>query len=147
MDASLYQDFINYGSLAFGLGAIAYGLFRESSKSRLTVTGIATEGIIFTQDRSFKLFRLLNSNNVNDLITVRFVTNKNEWITAEIDQAFQLFYNWQYKNGEKVKVYYDPDQPSHFYVDTKQSELGGRISVVMIGIFVTGFAAYRIFMT
>lgn len=144
MNAGLYNEFVYYAFMAFGAGATAYAIFKDSPKSKLKENGLEAEGIIFTQDREYKMFRVLNSNYINNNITIRFVTEKKEWITGEIDQPFQMFYIWQYKNGEKVKVYYDKDNPSLFFVDTRQSELIGRISVAFTGL---NFAAVGIYYT
>ena len=144
MSSGIYKEVAYYAFIAIGLGTMVYAFFKDSPKGKLKETGFEAIGIIFTQDRDYKIFRFLNSNGVNDAITVRFVTDKKEWISGLIDQPFQLFYTWQYKNGEKVKVYYDRDNPGNFYVDTKQSELMGRIFVALIGI---SFAAIGIYYT
>ncbi len=147
MTAGIYKEIFHYAFLVFGFGVMAYAFLKDSPKSKLKESGLEAIGIIFAQDRDYKAFRLLNSNWVNDTITVRFVTEKNEWISGEIDQPFQMFYNWQYKDGEKVKVYYDKDNPENFFVDTKQSELLGRISVALIGLSFAASGIYYIIYT
>jgi hypothetical protein len=141
MNFSLYQEVLNYASIAFGLGAMAYAFFMDSPKGKLKETGLEANGIIFTQDRDYKIFRLLNSNNVNDAVTIRFVTEKKEWISGLIDQPFQMFYTWQYKNGEKVK-FIMTRTIRQFLFDTKQSNSGQNIccsdwSVLQLSIYST----------
>ena len=84
-------------------------------------------------------------NNVNDKVIIRFVTRKQEWITGPIDQDFKIFFTGQYKDGDTVKVYYNPTLPSEFYVDTKQSELVTRIIGGLTGTCLTIIGLYMVF--
>jgi hypothetical protein len=129
-----------------GLAVITIAFFYTAKKNQLKETGIPVDGIIFRQDINNKYNQSYDSiTPVNDKITVRFVTQKQEWITGEIKQDFQLFYTGQYKDGETIKVYYDPENPSDFYVDTKQSELISRVLIGLAGITLLLYGLYKIF--
>ncbi len=56
-----------------------------------------------------------------------------------------MFYYRQYKVGDKVKVYYDKNNPSNFYVETKQSEMIGRLMFAAIGLGFFLVGLYGIF--
>ena len=121
--------------------------FWQSSKSNLKQTGVPVEGIIFEQsfdnsfNRSFDNF----SSFTKDKITIRFVTQTGEWIMGVIKQNFGVYYTGQYKNGDAVKVYYDKDNPSNFYVDTKQSEYVGRLVIGLVGLIFLSIGLYKLF--
>ena len=59
-------------------------------------------------------------------------------------QGFQFFYTGQYKDGEKVKVFYNKEDPYHFYVDSKQSEMFGRIIGAVIGLVIIIIGLYQL---
>ena len=129
MDLTQYLPF---AAVALGLPMTVSACFRVSQKSNLKKVGIPVDGIVCKQsDRS--------ASNVNEKITIRFLTKEQEWITGPIDQGFELFYTGQYKNGDPVKVFYNPDKPTEFYVDTKQSVLLVRIIGCVTGICLTVF--------
>ena len=138
----------NYLLLLFGLILIGYALFKPTPYEWLMKKGKQAEGIIFSQEGESG-FSLMDSrdtgSNINTKVTVRFTTEKQEWITGEIRQEFAFFFTNQYKPGEKIIVYYNPDRPSEFYVDTKQSEFAGRLIVILGGLVSIGIGLYRIF--
>jgi len=139
MDQINFNQYLPYALLLGGLILTAFACFFVSKKSNLKQTGIAVEGIVFDQGRSNDI-----DFNHNDKIIIRFVTKKQEWVTGPIDQDFQLFYTGQYKNGDHVKVFYNPAAPSEFYVDTKQSELITRLVGGLIGICLSTIGLYQI---
>jgi len=134
-----FTQYLPYAFLAFGLSLIAFACFFIPKKSSLKENGIPADGIVFEQGMSGD-----SDINVNNKITIRFLTKKQEWITGPIDQDFQLFYTGQYKNGDHVKVFYNPSKPSEFYVDTKQSELLTRIIGGSIGVCLVAVGLYQI---
>lgn len=149
MEENIFSEYYPYVFLVAGIIFIAFSIFWESKNSNLKQTGICVEGIIFDQDieQSFK-WGLDTSNNytsVKDKITIRFLTKKQEWITGTIAQGFRLFYNGQYKDGEKINVYYDLHNPSNFYVDTKQSETTGRLISGLVGLLFFIIGLYQLF--
>ncbi len=127
-----------------GLCLLLNALLKKTSKNELKKTGIPVEGIVFKQDYQPEIFSGSNSQLVKDQIFIRFVTLKKAWITEPINQEFAVFYSDQYKDGEPVSVYYDKNNPSNFYVDTKQSDIQGRLLFAIIGVafIVTGIMQY-----
>lgn len=139
-------EYLPYVYSVAGLALIAIAFFYTSEKNKLKETGIPVDGIIFRQEINNYNQSVDDSiSSVNNKIIVRFVTQKQEWITGEIKQAFQLFYTGQYKDGETIKVWYEPDNPSDFFVDTKQSESIGRAAFAVAGFLLFVFGLYRIF--
>jgi hypothetical protein len=139
MNQNVFTAYLPYISIMIGLIMIGISMLLDSKKSKLKDTGIATDGIIFKQELSNSI------DKVSDTIIVRFVTQKQEWITGIIQQDFQLFYTGQFKNGEAIMVYYGQDNPSNFYVDTKQSELLGRVFIGIIGFLFIMVGLYKFF--
>ncbi len=105
------------------------------------------DGIVYEQESNanFNLSSDTTFNRVSDRIIIRFVTQKEEWITGMIQQDFQMFYTGQYKNGDAVKVYYEPNNPSNFYVDTKQSESTARVVMAIVGLIFIIIGLYKMY--
>ncbi len=141
MTQSNYIQYLPYLSLAIGLIAIAFSILYVSKKSKLKQTGICVDGIIFKQDTEDYSQSDISAENK---ITVRFVTQKKDWITGDIGQDFQFFYSGQYKDGESVIIYYDEHNPSNFYVDTKQSEIIGRMFIAIIGLVFLSVGLFKL---
>lgn len=138
-------DFSKLQPLIFtllGVIVLLIAIFKRT-KSNLKTIGLRTEGIVYTLGCSNNSD---DSSNIKDKITVRFVTNKKEWITGNIKQDFAVYFTKQYKEGETVDVYYDPANPSNFYVDTKQSEITGRILFAIIGLIFCAIGLYQLFL-
>ncbi len=112
----------------------------------LKQNGIPVEGIVFRQEFDENVRQSYDNSfsPVKDKITIRFLTNTNEWITGVIKQDFRLFYTGQFKDGETIKVYYNKDNPSDFYVDTKQSEFVGRLFIASIGLVFLLIGLYQV---
>ena len=134
-------EYVSYILIVVGLIVLGISMFYESSKSKLKRTGILVDGIIFEQTRE----STFENSNVKDKISIRFLTQEKEWITALIQQDFQLFYTGQYKDRETVKVYYDRENPYNFYVDTKQFELLARVLVGTIGLCILLVGLYKLY--
>lgn len=147
MSNNIVSEYLPYLFLGMGLMAIAVSILYTSKNVNLKTNGISVEGIVYEQDyenTSFFSASDIDSPNIKDKITVRFLTRKDEWITGAIKQDFALFYN-QYKDGETVKVYYQEDNPSNFYVETGQSEFLGRLFIAFVGLVFTICGLYKIF--
>ena len=129
--------------VAFGLALLFISVFRKSNRRALKDTGVLAEGIILEQSSESRTIDDIKTS-VNDQIIVRFVTAEGEWITGAMDQGFQFFYTGQYKDGEKVKVFYNKEDPYHFYVDSKQSEMFGRIIGAVIGLVIIIIGLYQL---
>lgn len=125
------KELLPFFPLAMGALCILAALFKKSPTASLRQTGLRTEGIIYAMST-----RALGSDTsyVMDKITVRFVTREGRWVTGDINQEFASFYTNQYKLGEKVEVFYDPQHPSSFFVKTKQSEERWRMLFLVIGL-------------
>ena len=138
MEQTYLSQYMPYILLAAGLALIALGLFYIPKKNRLKETGIPADGIVFEQSSTDA------ENSINERIIIRFVTKKQEWITAPMNKQSQMFYTGQYKDGETVKLYYNAANPYEFYVDTKQSPLAARMIMGIAGIVLTAASLYKI---
>lgn len=130
--------------ILLGVTLLLIAIFKRSSSSNLRTLGNKTEGIVYTTGYSNDP-RYDNSSNIKDKITVRFVTNKNEWITGDVKQGFAIYFTKQYKDGQTLDIYYDPERPSNFFVDTKQSETIGRIVFVVVGLIFCVVGLFQLF--
>ena len=106
--------------LLIGLIAVLLPIIRRNQSISLKDTGEKVEGIVYDLGRyPYRFSDFENSVSVKDKVTIRFLTKKDEWITSDLKQPFTLFFTGQYKQGDKVEVYYDPINPTNFYVDNK----------------------------
>jgi hypothetical protein len=137
-----YQPYI---ILAVGIISIIISLFYKSTAKTLEKTGERCEGIIFKLDYSKVIRPDMVDSAVKDKITVRFVTNNKEWITQDLHSDFMIFYTGQYKEGDRVIVIYNPENPSEFMVETKQSEKTGRLVGFFVGLVFIGTGIYELF--
>ena len=140
-------DYQPYFFIAIGLITFACSIFWRSTKSNLKQSGILVDGIVFEQDFDNNRNHTFDNSDtlIKDKITIRFVTQTGEWITGIIKQDFGIFFTGQYKNGDTIKVYYNKDNPSDFYVDTKQSELIGRLVIGLAGLGFLTIGLYKFF--
>jgi hypothetical protein len=138
------QEYYPYIFIVGGVVLLFYGLIKNNNKADLKNKGIKVEGIIFKQEYQQNSSNYTIENPlIKDKIIIRFVTLSQEWITAPIDQDFQMFYNSLYKDRESVTLYYDKDNPQIFYVETKQSELLVRVLFSFIGIIFISYGIYK----
>ena len=128
-----------YFFIITGLVATLLSIFKATKNKSLLQSGQKTEGIIFDQESSSF------DNNVSDKVTVRFVTEKQEWITKEINQGFAISFTGQYKKGGRITIFYDKENPNDFCVDNKQSEIIGRVITFLIGVVFIAIGLYQIF--
>jgi hypothetical protein len=133
-----------YIFILIGLTLLLIAIFKKSSNARLKKSGLKAEGVIYAKGGASKS-NSDESLNIQDKITVRFLTNNDEWITADVNQDFASFFTAQYKEGEPVNIYYDPKNPSNFFVDTKQSEPGGKILFIIGGLIFCGVGIFQFF--
>lgn len=142
MNQNIPSDYQSYIFICVGFISIGYAVLFKSKKSKLKETGISVKGIIYKQTESNSFDS--NTTSANTIVTVRFVTENKEWITADINQDFQISYTGQYKNGETVNVYYDKENPYNFYVDTNQSEFLARIFAGILGLIFSMIGLYKL---
>lgn len=121
----------SYFLILFGIGIILYAILKKNSKRDLFENGKKAEGIIF-ELRNKPIGTVFS--NVKNIVIVRFVTDKLDWITGELKNDFPLFYSGQYKVGDKVDVLYDEKDPGNFIVITKQPEKRAKIFAFFIGL-------------
>lgn len=86
----MIQEFLPYFLILFGIVAILLPFFTKSSNKNLKETGVPSDGIIFKQEKSRLVDIDGNRSFIKDKITVRFLTKKDEWITAELSQDFMI---------------------------------------------------------
>ena len=108
------DDIQPYIFMGVGLIAILYSFFKKNKVAELKLTGEKTEGIIFEGGSSPNWS--IDSSSTSTSIMVRFVTKKKEWITADTQINTDSFPKY-YKAGDKLDIYYDPNDPYDFYVD------------------------------
>jgi len=139
-------QFEPYFFLLIGLATLLYSILKKTNRSSLKDSGEKSEGIVYELGQAPNYTTDYNRpSNVKDKVTIRFVTKKDEWITADINQPFALFFTGQYKPGKKVDVYYDRENPSTFFVDTKQSETLARVLVALIGLIFCSVSLYMLY--
>ncbi len=142
------SQYLPFAALVVGLFLIAFAILNDDKKSHLKKDGIQAEGIVFQQDEGFNIANNYIADrrfNIKDNVQIRFVTKKEEWITGPIDQDFQIFFPLQYSNGDTVKLYYNPDNPAEFYVDSMQSSIGVRVLIGLAGLAMVLISLYKIF--
>lgn len=132
-----------YILIGIGLVAIVYGIFRESKNDQLIKNGMKTEGIVFTAEENDFSGNVTMGDSTSKIV-VRFTTEKNEWITEPMKQDFTINYTGQYKPGDKLTIYYNPQNPKEFYVATGQSEILSRLFVSLVGVVCIGIGLYKI---
>lgn len=146
MSDNFMSDYLPYFFLGIGLVSIAVSILYDSKNIKFKTFGIPAEGIVYEQDydtTSFSSSNSLDSYNIKDKITIRFVTRNGEWITGVIKQDFKLYYHGQYKDGQAIKVFYDETNPANFYVDTGQSELLARVFTAIVGLIFSVYGLYQ----
>jgi len=130
----------------FGVALIIISIFTSSSNKKFKESGITVDGIIFSLEENSNRRSSDNySINVKDKITVRFLTVDNAWITEQFKTNFLIAYTGQYKEGESVKVTYDPQNPSNFIIASKQSEKIARLSIALIGLIFLVIGLFKYF--
>ena len=120
-----------------GLAALLFGIFRSSEKRRLLRNGIRTDGIIM---------QLINdglSKSPTYYPVIKFITEKDD----QVIEKYKVGVNrYMYKEGEEVRVIYDPLNPARFLLDDVRSKAlspvfiyGGILLIMLsIGILVMG---------
>jgi hypothetical protein len=134
-----------YIFLLIGLASVLLAIFKKSDKATLKETGQKAQGIIYALgQRNNNTSSFMQNSNIKDKVTIRFLTLDKQWITGDLKQEFAVFFTKQYREGDAVEVYYDPKQPSNFFVDTKQSEKTSRILFAGVGIILSAVGLYQL---
>jgi len=99
--------------LIAGIVVIYYLQKEKNKRSVLSLRGVHVEGIIFDFTHDKKGFYIgSQNNNDSNLIKIpiiRFTTGTGEWITEKYSISTS-----SYKQGQKVAVIYNPDNPKEF---------------------------------
>jgi hypothetical protein len=144
MESLNFGPYLPYVLFFIGISCMLIPLFYKSNIEKLTKAGVRCEGIIFQLGYKDN-FTVSADNSVKDKITIRFVTQKKEWITEDLNTNFMISWAGQYKVGEKISVIYNPDNPSEFTVETKQSQTVGKLMMFIIGVVFVGAGVYELF--
>ena len=123
-----------------GLAAILYALFQTKENEEWLSQAKTAEGIIFSQHSDGR-----GDDTLNNIITVRFVTEELEWITATVKQQMAIYYTGQYKEGEKVQLMYNPQNPQQFKLLTKQNPVLAKTVFIIIGLLLMAIALLKYF--
>jgi type II secretory pathway pseudopilin PulG len=120
-----------------GLAALLFGMVRSSEKRRLLNEGIRVDGVIL------QLINDGNSTSPTYFPVVKFKTEQNDWVT----ERYKIGGNkYLYKEGDAVRVIYDPLNPGRFLLDDTRSKAlspvliygGVALILVSIGLLVLG---------
>ena len=110
--------------LAISIGAIAIGIHLWQKGNHLLTIGKKAKAVIFKNN-----YDSSGSGGVYYPV-VRFLTDKQEWIT----QQLSIGYSPAKKEGTKLEVIYDPDDPTDVEINSAfQLEILPRI-LVIIGV-------------
>lgn len=77
-------------------------------------------------------------------ITIRFLTQKQEWITEDLNTDGMILYMGQFKTGQAVDVVYNPDNPVEFTIVTNQSPTMQKLFWVLAGAVCLGVGVYQL---
>jgi hypothetical protein len=120
-----------------GLAILLIGIARSNEKRRLLRSGIRVNGTVF------QVVNDGHSNSTTYYPVVRFLTKEKDWVT----ERYKIGANqWSYKEGQDVKVIYDPLNPGKFLLDDVRSKAlspvfiygGALLIVIAIGLLVLG---------
>ncbi|MES1214953.1 MAG: DUF3592 domain-containing protein [Bacteroidota bacterium] len=102
--------------LFLGTGLLFLASKLIEKKKRLVNNGVEVEGVVFKFDDSSSSFiTSSDSGNNSRFPVIRFVTKEGLWITETADTALPSFL---LKEGQSVKVVYNPDNPKEFIYKT-----------------------------
>ncbi|MCW3116904.1 MAG: hypothetical protein JWM28_986 [Chitinophagaceae bacterium] len=123
--------------LFIGLGLLFAGLKFITKRKKLLTNGIEVEGVIFGFESSS------GSTSGVAYPVIRFVTKEGLWITESANIGLPQFL---LKQGQQVKVVYNPAKPKEFIYKTSVdfSKIGYFIVVGGILLFIAGiWFAYK----
>lgn len=100
---------------------------------RISNEGIEAEGIVYDFESSQS-----NNNSTITFPIIRFLTEKNEWITQKASISSVPF---MYKKGQQIKVVYLKEKPTDFFIKSNNTQ-----GVLFFMIFVSSaLAVYAIY--
>lgn len=74
----------------------------------------------------------------------RYTVNGVEYVEEATSSANP--YRWKIKKGDRVAVYYTPDNPKDFYVSEQTNDLQGAIIFICVGIIIMLFPTITLLM-
>ncbi len=120
-----------------GFASMLFGIWRSSEKRRLLNKGIRVDGKII------QIIHDGSSTSPTYFPVVRFYTELNQPVT----EKYRIGGNkYIYKEGEEIKVIYDPVNPARFLLDDMRSKAlspvfiygGVLVMLVSVGLLVLG---------
>ncbi len=111
--------------IILSVAVIFIAIIALSKYKKISAKGIEAEGVIFDIESS-----PATGDSTIIFPIVRFVTEKNEWITQKASVGI-IFYS--YKKGQSVTVVYSKDNPTDFYIKSNWT-YGLLITVIIIGL-------------
>ncbi|MCU0402439.1 MAG: DUF3592 domain-containing protein [Algoriphagus sp.] len=119
------------------LGAMGVGIHLWQKGSYLLKNGKKASAVIFKNNYS----KGSPGNSGTYYPVVRFLTDKQVWITQELS----IGYNPPKKEGTKVEVIYDPEEPTDVEINSRfQLEILPRL-LVCIGVMLLVFGFLELF--
>ena len=120
-----------------GLAALLIGIARSTDKRRLLNKGIRVNGTVF------QIIHDGNSTSPTYYPVVRFLTEGDDQVTEKYKNGGNKYL---YKEGDKVKVIYDAQNPARFLLDDVRSKAlspvfiyGGALLILLsVGLLVLG---------
>ena len=100
---------------------------------KISAIGIEVDGIIFDIESS-----PTTGDSTITFPIVRFVTEKNEWITQK---ASVSIIPYSYKKGQTVIVVYCKDKPTDFFIKSIWTN-GVLIAIIIIGLALLTYGVY-----
>ncbi|MEN9350635.1 MAG: hypothetical protein RL372_1613 [Bacteroidota bacterium] len=111
--------------IILSLAVILIAIIVFSKYKKISTNGIEADAIIFDIESS-----PTNGDTTITFPIVRFVTEKNEWVTQK---ASVSIIPYSYKKGQSVVVVYSKDKPSDFFIKSNWTN-GVLIAMIIIGL-------------
>lgn len=111
--------------IILSLAVILIAIIVFSKYKKISTNGIEADAIIFDIESS-----PTNGDTTITFPIVRFVTEKNEWVTQK---ASVSIIPYSYKKGQNVVVVYSKDKPSDFFIKSNWTN-GVLIAMIIIGL-------------
>lgn len=119
--------------LIAGVSATWYGIYKNRKISKFKSLGLETEGVVFDLIKK-------DDPEASDAWIIRYLTRDNIWITKEPSVYFSHF---GIKKGDKVQVFYNPNDPNDFVVYNPITNPIFKIPII-VGILMTASGLYAI---
>lgn len=145
MNSLSFTPSLPYIFIIFGIIFIMVAVFSKSGANKLAQTGEHCEGIIFKLGYKENITFDRSDSITKDKITVRFVTKRQEWITEDLNTNFMITWAGQFKEGQKVQVLYDPNNPSDFTILNNQSPRLTKLIFILTGSICLAIGVYKFF--